>query len=99
MVERAPECPTTGGLTMKMLLATVSTLALLAAAPANAVPIITFGQTSLGDTVTAIATPGSTTLTAATPVTITEISGNLAVLPATFTLNATSQGPALAGAF
>ena len=65
---------------------------------ANADVILTFGQTSGANTVTATANAlaGTTTVTANTAVTITQIAGGVPVInPATFTLSATSIAPAI----
>ena len=64
---------------------------------ANAAVIITFGQTSPGNVVTATANAvtGTTTLTANTPVNITQIAGGAPIVnPYTLVLNATSQDAA-----
>jgi len=73
--------------------------ALIALAPAaNAAVIITFGQSLQGNTVTATANAaaGTTTVSANTSATITQIIGGAPVInPVNFTLNATSTGPAI----
>ena len=67
----------------------------LSISAAHAVPILTFGQTSSGDTVTATRTGSSTTITSSTAVEITEIAA-IVVTPtlATLDLTAHNTGPA-----
>jgi hypothetical protein len=64
---------------------------------ADASVLLIFGQTGLGDTVTAIRTVGSTTITSSTSVDIDEIDAAVVTpISATFTLSATNSGPAIA---
>jgi hypothetical protein len=63
---------------------------------ANADVILTFGQDIQGNVVTATAAGGTTTLTANTTVTVTQIiTGGPVVNPQSFTLNATSTDAAI----
>src|SRR3954447_13243718 len=84
---------------MRKLCAGVAIAALLVVgASANAAPILNFGQTGGGNTITATENGASTqtTLTGTNvPVSITQIFGNVPTInPAFFNLNATSTGPA-----
>ena len=64
---------------------------------ADASVLLIFGQTGLGDTVTAIRTVGSTTITSSTSVDIDEIDAAVVTpISATFALSATNSGPAIA---
>jgi PEP-CTERM motif len=79
----------------KYLFLSVLAAAALPIPAADASVLLIFGQTGLGDTVTATRTGSSTTITSDTTVDIDEIDAAITTpISATFTLTATNSGPA-----